>query len=126
MERNPSSGEIAISDRKLNNALLGNVGSTNIIEAWSNAGKLCLRDKGPWYLKGKLRWGINYLVTQGEKHSDVNILESFSGNLELSVTRELSKSWVRLGDGIRWTNNLSNVKSVEVVEPSVVPPSIDD
>ena len=112
LERNPGSGEVSTSDGELHNTLFGYLGSSNGFEAWGNTLDLCLRDESAGNLKSKLGWGINWLGSLGEKDSDVNILESSSVNFELDVTRELTKSWVSLCNSIRWSDNLSNVKSV--------------
>lgn len=100
LERNPSSGEISISDGELHNAFLGNIGSSNRLKAWSNALNFSLRNESAWNLKSELGWSINWLVSLSEEHSDVHILETSAVNFQCNVTRELTESWVRSGDGV--------------------------
>lgn len=104
MERNESVGKITVGNSKLHNTFLW----SECLEVRSDASKLSLGDEYARDLKSLFGDAVDSSAALSEEDLNVGVFNTSTIDGELDSAGELSEAWVRSGNGIRWTDDLSN------------------
>jgi hypothetical protein len=118
---NVGGGEFVTKDGELDSALLG----SKLFEVGCDSGNLSLGDEDTSNVEGVLGGHIGGLPANGEVDLDGLVLEALTPDVNWDTTGKLTEWGVDMSNGVRGTDNLVNSKSMEVIEPSVVPAAKD-
>lgn len=93
---------------------------------WSQALDLSLTDVASvGTFLGQATLVVDRPVATSEQHFRAKLFEAATEDSDFDSTSQLTHVGFGASDGIRWTNNLGHVESVNISEPAIVPASVD-